>query len=201
MKRLWVLSLLVGLSACGFEGQGDAVDPMEPEDGSAAQPGSGNGSGSGSGSDTPKPVVCEGYTKVGASYYLLATDALRTRPDAATYCSGRPKPGHLATFETIAEIAEVHAAFPGRTASAWTGVVQLKNGGARTFEDWKNLVAARSIPSGFPWSQGEPNDGNGYYFEDGDEDFADLRSDGKFDDASGSRGNHVLCECDPPITP
>lgn len=197
MKRFWVSSLVLAWGACGFEGQGDP-EQMEPvDDGSAAQPGSGNGSGSGS--NTPMPAVCEGYTKVGASYYLLATDASRTRTEAATFCSGRPTPGHLATFETIAEIDAVHAAFPGRTASAWTGVVQIKSGRSRVDEDWKNLVANKAIPASFPWNPGEPNDGT-FFGENGDEDFADLRSDGKFDDAPGSRGNHVLCECDPPIT-
>lgn len=199
MKRLFALSFALVWGACGFEGQGDVPDHMEDDGGSAAQPGSGNGNGSGS--DTPKPVVCEGYTKVGASYYFLATDALRSHADAVVYCTQRAVPGHLATFETVAEIDAVHAAFPSRTLSAWTGVVQLKSGGARANEDWKNLVVSRAIPPGFPWSQGEPNDGSGYYYENGDEDFADLRSDGKFDDAPGTRGNHVLCECDPPITP
>lgn len=198
MKRSWVLLLALGWGACGFEGQGEP--DSEQDEGSAAQPGPDNGSGNGSGSDTPRPVVCEGYMKVGTSYYLLATDALRTRAAASTYCSSRPVPGHLATFETVAEIDAVHAAFPDRTASAWTGVVQIKSGRSRVDEDWKNLVADKAVPAGFPWNAGEPNDGT-FLGENGDEDFADLRSDGKFDDASGSRGNHVLCECDPPVTP
>lgn len=196
MKRSWVLSLALVAAGCGFEGDGAA--PAE-DDGSAAQPGSGNGNGSGS--DTPKPVVCGGYTKVGASYYLLATDRTRTHAEAGAYCASRPVPGHLATFDTLAKIDAVHAAFPGRTASAWTGVVQLTDRRSGVSQDWHNLVANRSIPQNFPWLSGEPNDGNGYYYEDGDEDFADLRADGKFDDAGASRGNHVLCECDPPAAP
>ncbi len=200
MKRSWVLSLALVSTACGFEGQGDSADPVE-DDGSAAQPDPDNGNGNGSGSDSPKPVVCEGYTKVEAKYYLLATDMPRTRTAAVAYCASRAVPGHLATFDTLAEITAVHTAFPGRTASAWTGVVQLTGRRSGVNDDWHNLVATRSIPANFPWLTGEPNDGSGFYNENGQEDFADLRSDGKFDDAPDSRTNHVFCECDPPATP
>ena len=142
-------------------------------------------------------VACEGFTKLNGSAYRITDDAY-SWSDARTQCARYPG-GYLATFETAAESTALVAAFP-LPASLWTGVEQRVQGSTGVGGGWNNRKgdARTAIPSGFPWKSGEPNDGNGFYYEDGDEDYAKVGADGKFDDASGAEQNRGLCECAAP---
>lgn len=188
--------LLVLAAGCGFEGHDGDVGEPDPMGGDVADPGQDPKP------DVPKPVACPGFTKVGASYYAISQTKV-TRTEAVTYCSQRPSvtTAHLVTFEALAEIGPVKDAFAAQLAGgpAWTGVAQIKSGRARTNESWMNLVAGKPIPASFPWLDGEPNDGSGFYNENGQEDYAELRASGEFDDGPSARQNYALCECEPPL--
>lgn len=193
MRHFITLSFVL-LAACGFEGEeGVPADDSDRTGDPGPEPGPGTGGGGGGGGSN---VVCPGFTKIGASYYYRGTTS-ETWQQAQTECgqlvSGKSR---LATFETAAEPTAVAAALQS-TGSLWTGVVQKTKFGDGVRDSWVNLVAGASLPSGFPWARDEPNDGNGFYFEDGDEDYAVLLADGKLDDAAPSRPSPALCECTP----
>jgi hypothetical protein len=185
----------LALAGCAFEGGVGSEEPAEEppvETPRTPEPAPGDG-------PVPPPaVVCEGFTEVGASYYLVTDDAISWN-DSVARCGTYPG-GYLATFETATEATELIAGLP-LPSSVWTGVEQRVQGNTRVAEGWANRrgSARTALPGGFPWKTGEPNDGNGFYFEDNDENMAKLNPDGKFDDTNANQLNRALCECAPPV--
>jgi Lectin C-type domain len=184
MSRLWVSVLLAG--ACGFEGGAGIPGELSP-DASAVD--------AGVTLDAPAPVDrCAAFTTIGTGHYQLSTDAL-TWSDASARCKSMPG-AHLATFETNAEIALVVQELP-LTVEAWTGVIQKKPTNGIGL-NWINDPPGTPIAAAFPWDAGEPNDAGGLIpRETGVEDFAELRSNGRFNDEKRDNLNRALCECEP----
>ncbi|MEZ4361670.1 MAG: C-type lectin domain-containing protein [Kofleriaceae bacterium] len=139
----------------------------------------------------PPPGRCDGFKAVGGSKYRVSTAAM-SWSDAKNECDAVGI--HLATFETVAEAATVAQGFP-LTSTVWTGVIQ--NNSSRISGNWVNLAAGNAVPTPFPWDGGEPNDGGGWFpSENGAENHAELRTNGRFNDQYASRLNRALCECD-----
>jgi hypothetical protein len=194
MKRLWsvaaaaalamVPSLLLG--GCGFDGSSARLAPdgaVEPDAAPVdAPPLDGR----------PSVSACAGGFKViGASSYLLVPAISLSWDQAFSHC--RTLGAHLVTFETAAEVAAVTTGLP-LAVSAWTGVLQTRDA-PTPYQGWFNRIGGTitTIPIGFPWRAGEPND-----FvppETNDENFGELLPSGTFDDAPQGRLCRVLCEC------
>lgn len=137
--------------------------------------------------------ACANFEVVGDSSYLLLPGTIVLNwVDAFQHCPMLDG-AHLATFETREESAKVLVGLP-LTSAAWTGVAQINNATTAN-EGWFNRIGSTTtpIPSSFPWGAGEPND---YSLpENNEENAAELRADGNFNDRPLTHMNRVLCEC------
>ena len=193
----WLAASILA-AGCSFSGaQGTAEDPLAADAAEAdapwpdVMPADAPGTGVDARPETPA-TSCSEFKEIEGGRYFVYTTAVK-KSDALAKCASIPG-AHLATFESTEEVTDVVAGYPIQ-AKVWTGVRQEPPlfGGVRS--GWANQIGTTrtSLPSGFPWRAGEPNDRNN--FEDSGENEADLGPDGKFDDAHHSRLNQVLCEC------
>lgn len=187
----------MALVGCAFDGaQGSKAPPDEEPGPTMPRPDAGPGPDApdGGGNTT---LECEDFIEIEESRYLIIPVALSWQ-DADARCK-QIEDAHLATFESAEEVARVVTGIPVGV-DVWTGVTQNPGffGLGGQTSGWANLQRNGdrvALPSGFPWRSGEPNDGNGAYFEDNAQNHADLGADGKFDDSNRSDTKQALCEC------
>lgn len=185
---------LVALAGCGFDGA--TGQPGEVDDSDGGEIG-GNGDAGVDPTPDSAPAVCPGFTLIGASRYLISTDSL-TWSNAEARCASYAN-AHLATLVSAAEALLVVQTLqsPG---SLWTGLEQRKKPRDNVGEGWVNIPSAMAMNGPIPWDGSEPNDGSGFYVENGEEDVAELRPNGRFNDNRKQVANRALCECDAPTT-
>jgi hypothetical protein len=198
-RRSWIAAVLVGVmgpAGCAFDGaQGSSAPPEEDPLPTTPRPDAGNGGDAPGGGNTT--LECEDFIEIEGSRYIIIPQAL-SWPDADARCK-QIEGAHLATFESAEEVTAVVTGIPVGV-DVWTGVTQAPGffGFGGQTSGWANLQRNGdrvALPSGFPWRSGEPNDGNGAYFEDNAQNHADLGADAKFDDSNRSDTKQVLCEC------
>lgn len=142
----------------------------------------------------PTSMTCADFQEIeGARYHLFPEQV--NKGSAIARCNSISG-AHLATFESLTEITNVIEDYP-ITVRVWTGIKQAPQFGSGVRDRWANQIgtARTDLPANFPWKAGEPNDGNGFYYEDSAENECILEPDGKFDDAHHSRLAQALCEC------
>jgi hypothetical protein len=173
-----VIALLAG---CSFSGAAGTPEDLPPDAGEID-------------AGVVAPDVCAAFKAIGTGRYLLS-EAAMTWDQANTFCRGMPST-QLVSFETLEEIPAVVGGMPV-TVEVWTGVIQKKPAGGIAL-NWINSLASTPVPTKFPWDVGEPNDGGGWFPEEnGEEDVAELRANGRFNDERRGNLNRALCECQP----
>lgn len=194
----WIAAVVVGgagLTGCAFDGARGEVAPAEEPAPPPPMPDAGSGGGDAPGGDNA--LECEDFIEIEGSRYIVIPEAL-SWASADARCK-QIEGASLATFESPEEVTAVVAGIPVGV-DVWTGVTQMPTFGGfgGQTSGWANVArdgTRRQLPGGFPWRDGEPNDGNGAYFEDNAQNHADLGADARFDDSNRFDTKQVLCEC------
>ncbi len=190
---VWLAGLLA-VTACSFSGA--AGGPSGEPEADAAQPDAMPADGPEVLPDAPPTTLtCADFKEIEGARYRLFPEVV-DKASATARCNSISG-AHLVTFETLEEITKVVEDYPIEV-KVWTAIKQDPRFGSGPGDRWANQVGATrtDLPANFPWKSGEPNDGNGFYFEDNAENEGALDRDGKFDDVHHSNNKYqTLCEC------